>query len=56
MKTSLNTTLRNSLKVDSFEQDIKTNRIVSGLSYVTILVTITIIYVYYGSDLSLNSK
>jgi hypothetical protein len=56
MRTSINNTLLNSLKVDSFEQDIKTNRIVSGLSYVTILVTITIIYVYYGSDLSLNSK
>tara|TARA_B100001248_G_C27350420_1_gene441048 strand:+ start:194 stop:1153 length:960 start_codon:yes stop_codon:yes gene_type:complete len=56
MKTSLNNTILNSLKVDSFEQDIKTNRIVSGLSYVTILVAITIIYVYYGSDVSLNSK
>ena len=56
MKTSLNTRLLNSLKVDSFEQDIKTNRIVSGLSYVTILVSITIIYVYYGGDLSINSK
>ena len=56
VQKQLDTTLLNSLKVDSFEQDIKTNRIVSGLSYVTILVTITIIYVYYGSDLSLNSK
>ena len=56
VQKQLDTTSLNSLKVDSFEQDIKTNRIVSGLSYVTILVTITIIYVYYGSDLSLNSK
>ena len=56
MKSSIDSSLINSVKIDSFEQDIKTNRIVSGLSYVTILVTITIIYIYYGSDKSLNSK
>ena len=56
MSNSLNTQLKNLTKIDSFEQDIKTNRVVCGLSYVTILVCITIMYVHYGSDLSLNSK
>ena len=46
----------NLVNVDSLKQDIKANKIVSGLSYITILVCITIMYVHYGSDLSLNSK
>jgi hypothetical protein len=46
----------NLVNVDSLKEDIKANKIVSGLSYITILVCITIMYVHYGSDLSLNSK
>lgn len=32
--------------------DVKVNRIVCGLSYITILICITIMYVHYSSDLS----
>ena len=45
----------NSVNVDSLKEQIKTNKIVSGLSYITILVCITIMYVHYASDLSSNS-
>ena len=49
--------LSNLMKVSqTFENDVRVNRVVCGLSYVTILVCITIMYVHYGSDLSLNSK
>jgi hypothetical protein len=44
-----------SVNVDSLKEQIKTNKIVSGLSYITILVCITIMYVHYASDLSSNS-
>ena len=33
---------------------IKTNTIVSGLSYVTIIVVIILAYVYYGGDMKIK--
>ena len=45
----------NSINIDTLKNDIKSNKIVSGLSYITILVCITIMYVHYANDLASSS-
>lgn len=56
IKSSLDSSMLKAVKIESYDQDIKTNKLISGLSYLTILVTITILYVYYGGDKLVNSK
>ena len=47
-KTKLDILTNKCNKLDSIEDDVKINKIVSGLSYITVLIIVTISYVNFS--------